>query len=349
MSDINLSERKKQILFKSVEDYIKSALPITSFSVHSSHLNNVSTATLRNELSALEAMGYLKQLHTSSGRVPTSKAYRLYVDEIMKTNKFNKKQLSVVKNIFSQRSELLSEIINNIAQTVSEITNYPTVVLLNGFDKLIIKNIKLVPLVDNSLLLLIATNAGVVNNNIEIRSFVTEKNCLDASKFLTKKFEGCSISTMISNMKKMQLELNQEISEYEDIFQCLITGLMNLIERESREFSIKGTVKLLDNPEYTSLEKARSILDVLKNEEKLAKIFDNNSNEEITFTIGEENLDENLNSCSIIKANYNLNGENIASIGVIGPQRMDYPKIAGALKFIVDEVKNLNRLDNKED
>lgn len=346
---MGLSERKKQILFKSVEDYIQSALPITSLSVHKRHLKNVSTATLRNELSALEAMGYLKQIHTSSGRVPTTLAYRLYVDEIMSENRFDIKQLGVIKNIFTQRTGLLTEIINNIAKTISEVTNYPTIVLLNGFDKLIIKNIKLVPLVDNTLLLLIATNAGVVNNNVSVDGFVTEKNCLDASNYLTKKFENSSIKDMIVNMKKMQNEINNEIKDYENIFECLLNGIISLAERENREFSIKGTVKLLENPEYNTLENAKGILDVLENEEKLASIFENSGDEDITITIGEENFNKELNSCSVVKANYSINGENIAQIGVIGPQRMDYSKIAGALKFIVDEAKNLNKLNDKED
>ena len=347
---MELSQRKKQILFKSVEDYIQSALPITSMSVHKRHLNDVSTATLRAELSTLEAMGFLKQLHTSGGRIPTSKAYRLYVDEIMKVNKFNKKQLGVIKNLFSQRSNLLSEIVNNIAKTVSEVTNYPTVVLLNGFDKLTINSIKIVPLIDNSMLLLIATNAGVVNNNIETKSFVTEQNCIDASTYLTKKFKGKSIANMICEMQNIKDDFNSDLKEYEDIFNCLVDGLINLIEKENREVSIRGTVKLLNNPEYSSLENAKNIIKILEDEESLMNLFDfGNSEAEITFSIGEENQNKELNSCSVIKANYNLNGENIAKIGVIGPERMDYSKIAGALKFIVDEAKNLNRLENKED
>lgn len=345
MESLNLSQRKKEILFSSVEDYIRYASPITSLSVQKRHLSDVSTATLRNELNALEAMGFLKQLHTSSGRVPTSKAYRLYVDSIMKENKFSKKNLSTIKNLFSQRTNLLSEIISNIAKTVSEVTNYPTVVLLNGFNNLIIHNIKLIPLIDNSILLLISTSTGIINNNIKPNEVVSEQNCIDASNFLTNRFSGKTISVMITDMKELVCSLNEEIKEYENIFNILIDGLIDLTNKNAKEFSVKGATKLLQNPEYSNIESAKKVLGILEDDEKLEQIFDSNDTEEITFSIGEENQNEELNSCSVIKANYLVEGENIAQIGVIGPQRMDYAKIAGALKYIVDEMKNLDKLD----
>lgn len=348
MENFNLSKRKEEILFKSVEDYIRYALPITSMSIHTKHLKDISTATLRNELNTLEAMGYLKQLHTSSGRVPTSKAYRLYVDRIMKENKFNKKDLFVIKNLFNERSNLLSEIISNIAKTVSEVTNYPTVVLLNGFNNLIIQNIKIIPLIDSSMLLLITTNTGIINNNIKIKEVLSEQNCIDASNFLTNRFSGKTISVMITDMKELVSSLNGEIKEYENIFNILIDGLINLTEKSTKEFSVKGALKLLENPEYKNIESAKKVLNVLEDNEKLESIFENSQNGEITFSIGEENMSEDLSSCSVIKANILDNGENIAQIGVIGPERMDYAKIAGALKYIVDEMQNLTKLDKGE-
>lgn len=348
MENFNLSKRREEILFKSVEDYIQLASPITSMSIHTRHLSNISTATLRNELNTLEAMGYLKQLHTSSGRIPTSKAYRVYVDSIMKENKFNKKDLFVIKNLFNERSNLLSEIISNIASTVSNITNYPTVVLLNGFNNLIIKNIKIIPLIDNSLLLLISTSTGIINNNIKINQEISEQNCMDASNFLTNRFSGKTIAVMITSMQEMVKSLNTEIKEYADIFNVLINGLIDLTEKSSKEFSVKGATKLLQNPEYNNIENAKKVLNVLEDNSKLEQIFDSEDLGEITFSIGNENSNEDLSNCSVIKANYNIDGENIAQIGVIGPERMDYAKIAGALKYIVDEVKNLTKLDKGE-
>mgnify|MGYP004666723543 CR=1 FL=1 len=348
MESLNLTERRKEILFSSVEDYIRLALPITSLSVQTNHLHDVSTATLRNELNTLEAMGLLKQLHTSSGRVPTSRAYRIYVDNIMKQNRFSKKNLSIIKNLFAKRSGMLGDIIGQIAKTVSEITNCPAVVKLNGFNNLIVQNIKLIPLIDNSLLMLISTSTGVINNNIKFDDMVSEQNCVDASNFLTNKFKGRTISCMIKSMQQLVNSYDEEIKEYENIFNILINGLIDLSEKNSKEFSVKGATKLLQNPEYSNIENAKKVLDVLEDDNKLEKLFDENSSDEITFSIGEEINETGLNSCSIIKANYNINGNPVAQIGVIGPERMDYAKIAGALKYIVDEMKNLERLERRE-
>ncbi len=348
MESLNLTERRKEILFSSIEDYIRLALPITSLSVQTKHLHDVSTATLRSELNTLEAMGLLRQLHTSSGRVPTSKAYRVYVDAIMKENKFSKKNLSVIKNLFSQRSNMLGDLIGQIAKTVSDVTNCPAVVKLNGFDNLVVNNIKLIPLIDNSLLLLISTQTGVINNNVKSSKKVTEQNCVDCSNFLTKKFCGKTIIYMINSMKELVLSLDEEIKEYENIFNVLIDGLIDLSEKNAKEFSVRGATKLLLNPEYSNIENAKKVLDVLEDEKKLEKLFDQDPTDEITFSIGDENNDSGLDSCSVIKAVYNINGSPVAQIGVIGPERMDYAKIAGALKYIVDEMKNLNRIEKEE-
>lgn len=348
MESLNLTERRKEILFSSIEDYIRLALPITSLSVQTKHLHDVSTATLRSELNTLEAMGLLRQLHTSSGRVPTSKAYRVYVDAIMKENKFSKKNLSVIKNLFSQRSNMLGDLIGQIAKTVSDVTNCPAVVKLNGFDNLVVNNIKLIPLIDNSLLLLISTQTGVINNNVKSSKKVTEQNCVDCSNFLTKKFSGKTIIYMINSMKELVLSLDEEIKEYENIFNVLIDGLIDLSEKNAKEFSVRGATKLLLNPEYSNIENAKKVLDVLEDEKKLEKLFDQDPTDEITFSIGDENNNSGLDSCSVIKAVYNINGSPVAQIGVIGPERMDYAKIAGALKYIVDEMKNLNRIEKEE-
>ena len=107
-------------------------------------------------------------------------------------------------------------------------------------------------------------------------------------------------------------------------------------------------MKLLENPEYSNIENAKKVLNVLEDNEKLETIFENSETGKITFSIGEENSSEDLSSCSVIKASISENGENIAQIGVIGPERMDYAKIAGALKYIVDEMQNLTKLDKGE-
>ena len=339
----NISERKLQILYSAVEDYIQFATPITSGSVHEKYIQDISPATLRNELSALEAMGYLKQLHTSSGRVPTTKAYRLYVNELMKSTKFGKKELETVRDLLSKRTAYLTDVISQVAGVISQATNYPAVVVLNGYDNLPIESIKIIPLIDKSALLLIGTKNGIVNGQFSLSSGVTEEVCVDASNLLTKKFYGKTIKYMRDNIQTELVDTKNEIDSFSGLYNNLIDCLSNLVSGQSHVIKV-GETKLLNNPEYTDLKDAKKVLDILEDDNELKQVFENGDENEISFTIGRENNSEDLKSCSVVKANYKIGGKQIASIGVIGPERMDYSNVAGALKVIVSELNKLNLL-----
>lgn len=344
-----LSERKKEILYNAVEDYIQSASPITSGAVHKNHLKNTSPATLRNELSTLEAMGYLKQLHTSGGRIPTTKAYRLFVNELMHHTKFDKKSLGTVREIFSRRTSYLTDIVNEIAGVISEATNYPAFVVLNNYRNLIVENIKIIPLIDGSGIVLIGTNGGIVNNTIKLQRGITEENCIDASNFLTNHFKSKTIHQMAENLPKYLSEMSSELKDFTNIFNNLIDCLENLTSSKGGVIKA-GTTKLLNNPEYSDLSRAKKVLSFLENEQEIKQAFHGKEDEKgVYFSIGKENAQEELEDCSVIKANYNVNGNTVASIGVIGPERMDYGKAASALKFIVEELDKLNYLTKSDD
>ncbi|MGN1213085.1 MAG: heat-inducible transcriptional repressor HrcA [Christensenellales bacterium] len=338
-----LSERKLHILCSAVEDYIQFANPITSGSVHEKYIKDISPATLRSELSTLEAMGYLKQLHTSSGRIPTSKAYRLYVNKLMGNAKFNKKALESVRAILTQRTVYLNDIVQTIAGVVSNATNYPTVVVLNGYDNLPIENIKIIPLIDLSCLLLIGTKNGIVNGQFTLSQPITEENCVDASNLLTKKFAGKTIKFMRENIQSELKDISKEIESFSFLFNNLIDCLSSIINAQQNVVRF-GQTKLLNNPEYADLEDAKKVLNAIDDDTEIGQVFNDDDNSEITFTIGKENSSENLKNCSIVKANYKIDGKKVASIGVIGPERMDYSNVASALKVIVTELDKVNLL-----
>ncbi len=340
----NLSERKKIILTRSVNDYIQSASPITSGAVHDNHLKDISPATLRNELNALEAMGYLKQLHTSGGRIPTSKAYRFYVNEIMKNTKFDKKSLLTVRKIFEKRTENLTDIVSQLAGIISEATNYPTFVVMNSYKGLIVESIKIIPLIDGSGILLIGTKSGIINNTIKLGTGITEENCIDASNFLTSHFKDRTIADMFENLPKYLKEMQTDIDGFKNIFYNLMDCLEDLTSGKS--VASAGTTKLLNNPEYADIDRAKKVLNFIEDDEKIKKVFSKEVEEDVSFTIGKENQSEELESCSVVKAEYKIKGNTVASIGVIGPERMDYGRTVGALKFIVEELNKLNLIEN---
>ena len=348
MSDEILSERKQQILYSAVEDYIQHASPITSGSVHDKYIKDISPATLRNELNALEAMGYLKQLHTSSGRIPTSKAYRLYVNQLMKGTKFGKKELNTVRELLSQRTTYLTDIIRNVAGVVSQATNYPAFVIMDGYDNLPVDSIKIIPLIDKSALLLISTKDGIINGQFQLSSGITEENCIDASNLLTKQFCGKTISYLRENILKETLEAQNEIASFGQLCDSIIDCLSDMVTQKKHIVRV-GETKLLNEPEYADLETAKKVLNVISSDQIDEVLTSQDGEDDITFTIGKENNTEELKNCSVVKASYKIGGKQVASIGVIGPERMDYGSVASALKVIVSELGKVNLLTETKD
>lgn len=345
----NLSQRKLNILRHAIEDFIDDAHPVTSGRMQKMHLNDVSTATLRNELNALESMGYLKQLHTSSGRVPTTKAYRLFVNELMEKTEFDEESLNLVRAMFQKKASTLEDIVSQIAKVISKATNYPAVVVLNGFDKLTIENVKIIKVLGSKALVLISTSTGIINNSIDVDESITEQICFEAGAFLTKHFKGRTIADMILNIKDYHNRMNDELKGYKNILNLLTNCLIELSTSNKTRLSSEGKIKLLNQPEYEDLNNAKKVLHLLDDEEQLKKIFvHKNEYSDISFKIGKENEHEDLKNCGVITANYTINGNNIASIGIIGPERMQYSKVTAVLKYIVGELTIIKQLPNSD-
>lgn len=348
--EIVLSERKKEILLNAVEDYIQEASPITSSAIQNRCAKTLSTATLRNELNALEAMGYLKQLHTSSGRVPTSKGYRFYVNSMMGDLPLDKNILADIHALFEKRTIYLGDMINEIASVISKATNYPTIVMVKGFEKLIIKNIKIIPLLTKQALILIETNSGVISNSMEAQEDIPQQSYIDASNLLTQTFKDSTVAEMIKGMEGHKQNMSKQVKEFSVIFDTVIKSLSSLVDRLSQngQITAKGELKLLNTPEYSDPEKAKPVIDILSNPSEIKEVFEDDASD-ISFKIGNEIPVEELKDCTIAQADYKVDGQSIASIGIIGPQRMDYAKIASALKFVVGEFQNLKALTHENE
>lgn len=341
--DFKLSDRKRSILLNAVENYIETALPITSEKVQNSTFSNLSSATLRNELSSLEDMGFLKQLHTSGGRIPTTKAYRYYVDNLLCFEKFDAEVIDKVKNKFVKRSDFILEVLDGIAKNVGEIIEYPTFVQMKGYDKLKIIAVNIIPLITGHALFLVQTNAGIINNTIMLNSGITEENCKDASKFLTTNLYNKQICEVLENFDNYNKLFKNQINYFKEFFNSLTNLLKNYVNDGTMFINKGSTTKLLNTPEYKDIDNAKKFLNLVENESEIKDIIqsiDENRDNSIVFSIGDENKDEYADY-SIVKANYSMANGIVASIGVVGPQRLDYAKIASALKFITDELKKI--------
>ena len=329
---MKLSERKHFILCSVIEDYIKDATPITSGAVQDRHIPKVSTATLRNELNALESMGYLKQVHTSSGRIPTAEGYKYYVATLLEDFQVSEDNLQRVQNMLDSETNSLTQILSGIAELISKATNYPTVMIANGYDKLIIEEVKIIPVIDNEALVLFRTHSGIVKNSMQTNA--SEKVCDDASLFLTRKFAGKTIGEMLEG-DTLAKSLG-EIQNFKSLVDGLLESMRKFVSKTNIDIRGESAANLLDENEKRTVKQTKNILNLLQDKEELCNQIDTESGD-ISVKIGNEN--ENIEGCALITAPIVIKGTPVASIAVIGPDRMDYANIAGALKIVMNELK----------
>lgn len=325
---MELSERKIKILNIAVEEFIKDSAPITSGRVLDRTSLDVSTATLRNELNALEAMGFLKQLHTSGGRVPTAQGYRFYVENLLKNIKATNGELEDVRKLIENRTQSLTEIVSGIAKIISKATNYPTVVLVNGIENLVLQEFKIIPLLDEKVMVLIGTNYGYITNTMDVKA--SAQNCEDASNYLTKYFKGETMGFMLDNIDQFKKGMSGEIEAFQGVVDNIVLGLSKMNKRKLLNVQAGGVVDLVDN---SKVEEAKKVLKTLSDENELIEVLDGDE-QDISAVIAEDGEDK----CSVVKAPIIVGGNKFASIGVFGPQKMDYMGIASALKVVVDEL-----------
>lgn len=335
MKEDKLKGRKHELMIAVVEDYINDASPITSGGVHKNHLTSVSTATLRNELSALEAMGLLKQLHTSGGRVPTVLGYKYYVNHLLQGLTLNYDQLDGVKSLLDERSKSLSEIVSGVAKIINRAVKYPTVIYVNGYDKLVVENIKIIPLVGDSALALIQTSSGYLTNTLDAKA--SSEAYEDASKYLTKKFAGKTLGEMMHDMEKLENDMLEEISGFKEILDTLIEGIKKFVEENHLNIRQDKAIDVLD--ESADDEQTKKMMKLLGDQEELERALET-SGEELSVEMVDD--DEEYSGLAVIKAPLCIDGTPVASIGVFGPQRMDYKGIASALKVITSQLKGEN-------
>jgi heat-inducible transcriptional repressor len=329
---MKLSERKKKILQYVVDDYISTAQPVSSKSITERHMQDISSATVRSELAGLEEMGYLTQLHTSSGRVPSIEAYRLYVSELMDKSNLSVKELGFIKSSFEEHADNLEAVVQNAVKVISELTDYTSVgyTAHNANEKIVkIDIFRYKP--NQALLLLVTENILIRDKFIEIPESMSDAQIVEASSMLSKLLVGKELGETI----KLTDIIAQEFGTYRDIFQSVMSAIEEYILKDKADVVMEGHEKTLKNPEYNDAEKVKNFLSVVTSKDKLTNLLVNdNDNIEINIKIGGEG-DENVpEDCSLVTATYSASGVKMGTYGVIGPLRMDYQKVVSVLEGV---------------
>lgn len=326
-----LSERQKKILKLIVESYIRQAKPVSSNQLCKKL--KCSSATIRNEMSDLEEFGYLEKTHTSSGRVPSEEGYRYYVDNLMEAKKMNGEEMLKLQIIFHNQSLELSDCINKSLQVISDMTSYTAVVLGKASHENLLKEVRVVPLSNSQLIVIVVTDKG----KVEHKNITLENVSMDDIKKTVELINNLIVGTPIDEVStKLEFEIKPIISKYVEQHQQLYNAIYNVFtDITNTDISVVGRTKFLEQPEFDNVDKIRDLFKKLDDKDLLQEIKRDDSNN-IEVYIGSENkLD---NDVTIIKTNFKTDSEE-GTLAIIGPKRMEYDRVVSILEYLKENIE----------
>jgi len=329
---VEISKRKMEILRAVIEDYIATAIPVGSRTISRKYVSDISAATIRNEMSDLEELGYLVSPHTSAGRIPADKAYRLYVDHMLKSGTLKEEEVKFMYSQLERQAFEMEHILRRSAGIISQLTNYTSMVLSPQVRRSVLKRIQLVPINSGMALAVIITNTAVVKDAvIKVPHGITDEDLYRISQVLTQRFEGCALTDI--NISSI-VDLQEDIDRYRGFFRDLLGVVENsMMQSEGTDIAIDGAVNIFNLPEYQDIERAKAFLQVINAPHRLEQLLSQRTKRDFYITIGEENGEKELNDCSIVTVTYRVGNRPMGAIGVIGPTRMDYGRVLGVLDF----------------
>ncbi|QSX08868.1 heat-inducible transcription repressor HrcA [Alkalibacter rhizosphaerae] len=339
-------ERKMKILYSIIRDYIETAEPIGSRTIAKKYDLGISAATIRNEMSDLEEMGFLIQPHTSAGRVPSQKAYRLYVDELMNVGHLKADLQKEIRDSYHQYVEEIDKAIKHTAQVIAQLTSYTSMVSLPQMDTLDCKHVQLIPIEDERVLMVVVTKENIINNyELRMSRPVQDGELVKLNNILNHVVKGTSLRNIGEGLTRkindLTLEENELLQEIVPIFKEV------MINRNDNLIYSNGVTNILNYPEFNDIGKAKEFLDVIEEKKRVAEILKQTSGSGLNIIIGTENYVQAFKDCSLITATYRINGESIGSIGVIGPVRMNYDHVVSVMSFLSEELnKQLSSSEN---
>ena len=341
---MSLDKRKVTILKAIISSYIDSAEAVGSRTISKKYELGVSPATIRNEMSDLEEMGFLVQPHTSSGRIPTDKAYRYYVDDLWKKVKTSKNpNFDQLRNIIEDKSNELDEVFRNSVRILSQFTKYTSFIVAPQLKQSVIKRVQMVPVSDTKVLLLIILQTNVVKQvTLRLNSTIPLDQMEKISEALTEKMYGCKLEDIDKIKDSLIKELYYVRESSNDALMELLPYLVEqMLKLEEINVFSDGITNILDLPEYNDVVKAREFISFVEDKDSVVKLLQYASEDDLDICIGSENKNYELRDCSLITATYKFNGKLIGKIGVIGPTRMNYSNVISTVKSISDAISEI--------
>ncbi|MDY2686474.1 MAG: heat-inducible transcriptional repressor HrcA [Selenomonadaceae bacterium] len=332
MADDELDERKKRVLRAVVDDYIASAEPVGSRTLARKYDLGVSPATIRNEMADLEMLGYLEQIHTSSGRVPSSKGYRFYVNGLIPPKPVSDAEKAAIDRWYRTRVQRIEEVFQETARIIAQVTKNVSLVLAPQATQAAFRFLQFLPLDDRRVVTVLMTDAGFVENKIlPMPDGSTFEDFQRMAGVINKALAGHTLQSIPEGALR---EIREAIGD-DPLYESAAEIIRRALDVGKRErLYLGGTTEMLEQPEFHDVDKVKETLLMLEKEELIKDVLHAHMGDGLEVTIGRENPEENLKHSSIITATYHLNGELLGTIAVLGPTRMEYGKAMSLLEYM---------------
>ena len=331
--EAELSGRKKKILKAVVELYVKTAEPVGSKAIASALDNRVASATIRNEMAELEEQGYLEKPHTSAGRIPSPKCYRLYVNELMERQQLSAQETESINRALQMKLQELDRILSRAGQVVSHFTQYPVYALAAGKKQFSVARFDLLRVDEQSFIAVVMTDDGRVKSKLLYTQVPVDMSQLPVlAALLNKDFVGQTPEEM---GKRLMVAAGQVPALLFMVLSLTVEYAGEVLEEiQHRMVYTAGANRILDLPEYQDVGKAGALMRFLGEEDAALPVPEDNAPMQIL--IGPENVEKALQNSSVVVASYDIGEDMRGLIGVVGPTRMDYATVAARLAYFAD-------------
>lgn len=338
---MKLDERKQKILLAIVHDYIATAEPVGSRTIAKKFKIGVSPATIRNEMADLEEQGYIEQPHTSAGRVPSEQGYRYYVDYLMKKYDLTAEEECLIRSEFDMKVKDIGQIIQKTGQLLSQLTHYTAMVLTPSIKPSSFKHIQLISMHPTQAMVVVVMDNGTLHHRmIDVSENISIEDMETISRVLNAKLRGLTNEKIKRTLIK---EIYLELAKHKQILDLAMELLEESLTAKSEDkIYLGGVFNMLNQPEFHNVEKVKTLLSILEQEELLYGLMvGDEQSEGVTVRIGGEIKNKDIKECSVVTAAYSVAGRRIGTMGVLGPTRMEYAKVISVVDFMTKSLSQV--------
>ncbi len=346
MSFENLGEREKKVLYNLIKYYIQSADPVGSRVIANKFQMGISSATIRNTLQDLEELGLVQQPHTSAGRIPTDAGYRVYVDYLLRPEELSSELRDQIKTSILREGRGLNEILGQTCRVLGEITNQLGVTIAPRFESGVLRRIDLIPVADERIMVVVVVESGLARSLIiEIEATIEDRQLKEFERVLNERLTGLTLGEIKESINQRLAD----VSGHGRLIKLVVDSNEKIwAESTSGDIHISGTDRLLQHPEFSSVETISELMRIIENGTVLSEFLKSSSEEGIVITIGHENKINEIMNCSLVTSSYKV-GNISGSIGIIGPTRMPYSKLVSIVectaRTITEALSGLKRTE----